>query len=104
MRKVPFSHPLAYLDPNFSMKKTQHASSPPQMEGGSSGTTMGGSDATSNPHKRAHEVLLSPTPSLPQAGLFKQPLNPSDSDYQESTPSSDDSSGGLLAPMIIKEG
>jgi hypothetical protein len=104
MRKVPFSHPLAYLDPKFSMKKTQHTSSSHQVEGGGSGAAMGDSDAAPNLHKRTHEVLLSPTPSHPRAGLFKQPLNPSDSDYQESTQSSDDSSGGLLAPMVIKEG
>lgn len=84
------------------MKKTQYTSH--QEEGGGSGAAMGDSDATPNPYKRPHEVLLSPTPCYPRAGLFKQPLNPSDSDYQESTPSSDDSSGGLLAPMIIKEG
>jgi hypothetical protein len=102
MRKVPFSHPLAHLDPKFSMK-TQLSGSSHQAEGGGSGTAMDDFDTTPNPHKRPHEVLLSPTPSHPQAGLFKQHLNLSDSDYQESTQSSDDSSGGL-AQLIIKEG
>ena len=98
--KVPFSHPRAHLDPAFSLKKTQHASH--QEEGGGSGAAMGDSDAAPNPHKRPHEVLLSPTPSYPRAGLFKQPLNPSDSDYQESPQASDVSSGDL-APIVIKE-
>jgi hypothetical protein len=104
VRKVPFSHPLAYLDPNFLMKKTQHIGSSRQGVGGDSGASMGGSNTAPNPRKRGNEVLLSPTPSHPQVGLFKQPLNPSDSDYQESPLSSNDSSGSQLAPMVIKLG
>ena len=104
MRKVPFSHPLAHLDSNFSMKKTQHAGSSRQGADGDSGASMGGSNTAPNLRKRANEVPHSPTPSHPRAGLFKQPLNPSDSDYQESPLSSDDSSGSQLAPMVIKPG
>jgi hypothetical protein len=102
MRKVPFSHPFAHLDPKFSVK-IQRGGSSHQAEGGGSGPAMDDSDTAPNPHKHPHEVLLSPTPSHPRAGIFKQPLNSSDLDYQESTQSSDDSSGGL-GPILIKEG
>ena len=102
MRKYPFSHPYARLDPNYSLKITQHAAFR-QSDGGGSSTGVSGSDANKgDSQKRPREVLLHPTPLLPKAGLFKHPLNPSDLDYQDSS-SSDDASESPEG-FVIKPG
>ena len=102
MRKYSFSHPYARLDPNYSLKINQHAALR-QSDCGGSSTGVGDSDVNkSDSHKRPREVLLHPTPLFPKAGLFKHPLNPSDSDYQDSS-SSDDVSESPEA-FVIKPG
>jgi hypothetical protein len=65
---------------------------------------MAGLPETSATRKRRNKVPHSPTPSHPLAGLFKQPLNPSDSDYQESPPASGDSSTTQLPPWLLNRG
>jgi hypothetical protein len=104
VRKVSFSHPLAYLDPKFSLKKSQHADSVRRHTRSGSGELLAGLPDVSAARKRRNEVPHSPTPSHPLAGLFKQPLNPSDSDYQESPPSPGNSSATQLPPLVIKQG
>ena len=104
VRKIPFSHPLAHLDPNLFVKKLQHAGSSRRQTRSGSGELMGGLADTPMTRKRPNEVPHSPTSSHPRAGLFKQPLNPSDSDYQDSPPSSGASSATQLPPMVIKPG
>lgn len=103
VRKYPFSHPFARLDPNYSLKITQHAAFR-QSDCGGSSTGIGGSDADAGgSHKRPHEVLLHPTPLFPKAGLFKRPLNPDDPDYQD-TSSDDDTSESPDTTFVVKPG
>jgi hypothetical protein len=103
VRKYPFSHPFARLDPNYSLKTTQHAALRQSDCGGSSAGVSGSDVNKSDSHKRPREVLLHPTPLLPKAGLFRHPLNPSDSDYQVSS-SSDDTSESPDMDFVIKPG
>lgn len=84
------------MDPNYLLKTTQHAAFRQ--------SDCGGSDVNkSDSHKRPREVLLHPTPLFPKAGLFRHPLNPSDSDYQVSS-SSDDASESPDMDFVIKPG
>jgi hypothetical protein len=76
VRKYPFSHPFARLDPNYSWKTSQHAELR-QADGGGSSTVIGGSDADpGDSHKRPREVLLHLTLLFPKAGLFRNLLIP----------------------------
>ena len=52
MRKYPFSHPFARLDPNYSWKTSQHAEFR-QSDGGGSNTGMGGSGTDAGGSRRA---------------------------------------------------
>lgn len=54
--------------------------------------------------RQRFEVPHSPTVSHPQVGLFKQPLSPSNSLYQESPPSSSDSTTIQLLDFTINHG
>lgn len=54
--------------------------------------------------KRPNDVPNSPTPSFPEAGLIQQPLNSSDFKYQDSPPSSGDSTASKVPPLIINPG
>jgi hypothetical protein len=117
VRKYPFSHPFAHLDPNFSWKTSQHTELRKSDGGGSntgtggSDTGTGGSDAgtggsdadVGDSHKRPREVLIHPTLLLPKAGLFRQPLNPKDPDYQD-TSSDDDASESPDTTFVVKAG
>ena len=54
-RKVRFSHPLAYLDPHFLLKKQQHES---RRQTRTSGDNELPSSLPKTPRKRQNEVLL----------------------------------------------
>jgi hypothetical protein len=51
MRRVPFSHPLAYLDPKFSLKKTQHVGSSRRQTRSDPGELLGGLSDVPAPRK-----------------------------------------------------
>jgi hypothetical protein len=57
IRKVPFSHPLAHLDPNFLLKKQQHNSRRQTRSAGSEDLVAGLSNSPA-PRKRLAEVLF----------------------------------------------
>jgi len=57
IRKVPFSHPLAYLDPNFLLKKQQHTSRRQTRSTGSEELLTGLPNSPA-PRKRPAEVLF----------------------------------------------
>ena len=92
-RKVRFSHPLAYLDPNFLLKKQQHEArhTTRNISGGILSSRL---PNTSAPLKRQPEVPNISNLAYPKAGLFRQPLNPFDSNYQGSSHSSSSDSTG----------
>ena len=79
-RKVSFSHPLAHLDPHFLLKQQLH-------ENRRQTRTSGGEELSSGlpntpaPRKRRNEVLPNLNSFYPLAGLIRQPLNSSDSNY-----------------------
>ena len=79
-RKVKFSHPLAYLDPKLLMKTQQHEARRTTRHSGQVVTSAGLPNNTVR--KRHSEVSNSHVSACPKAGCFRQPLNPSDSDYQ----------------------
>ena len=56
--KVPFSHPLAHLDPNFLLKKQQHTSRRQTRSAGSEDLVAGLSHDPA-PRKRPAEVFIS---------------------------------------------
>ena len=98
-RKVWFSHPLAYLDPHFILKKQQHDAMHKTRSDGNK-ELVSGLPNTPVPRKRHHEVLLNPTLSFPKAGLIRQPLNLSDSNYQGTSHSSSGDSTGTQIPTF----
>ena len=97
-RKVKFSHPLAYLDPKFLMKTQQHEARRTTRHSGQVVTSTG---LPNSPVRKRHsEVSNSLVSACPKAGCFRQPLNPSDSDYQViSHSSSGESSATQLPPL-----
>ena len=97
-RKVRFSHPLAYLDPNFILKQQQHEAH--RQTRNSGGTLSSGLPNTPAPRKRRNEVPKKPSLSYPKAGLIRQPLNPSDSNYQVTSHSSSGESTGTQIPVF----
>ena len=68
-RKVRFSHPLAYLDPNFILKKQQHEACRTTRNSGS-GIVSSGLPNTPSRHKRRLEVSTNSDLTYPRAGLF----------------------------------
>ena len=84
VRKVRFSHPLAHLDPKFLLKKQQHEARRTTRHSGQTVTSTG----LLNTPVRKHRPEVSPTSdtSYPKEGYFRQPLNPSDSNYQVTAP------------------
>ena len=71
-RKVKFSHPLAYLDPNFLLKKQQYEARRTTRHSGQVVTSFG---LPNTPiRKRRLEVSSIPDTSYPKAGYFRQPL------------------------------
>jgi hypothetical protein len=98
IRKIKFSHPLAYLDPNFLLKTQQHEARRTTRHSGQVVTSAG---LPNTPvRQRRSEVSYPLDPSYPKAGCFRQPLNPSDSNYQgPSHSSSGESSATKLPPL-----
>ena len=98
-RKVRFSHPLAHLDPHFLLKQQQH-------ENRRQTRTSGGEELSSGlpntpaPRKRRNEVLPNFNSFYPLAGLTRQPLNSSDSNYQETSRSSSGDSSQTHLPAF----
>ena len=87
-QKVRFSHPLAYQDPQFLLKRQIHDS---RRQTRASKDAELSSGLPNAPRKRRNEVTSDLYPFYPLAGLTRQPLNSSDSNYQENSPSSGDS-------------
>ena len=102
-RKVKFSHPLAYLDPHFSLKTQQHEARRTTRHSGQVVTSSG--LPYSPVRKRRQEVSCSSNTLYPKAGYFRYPLNPSDSNYQgTSHSSSGESSATQMPPLKIVPG
>ena len=87
-RKVRFSHPLAYQDPQFLLKQQIHESRRQTRASKDADLSSGLPEAS---RKRRTEVISNLYPFHPLAGVTRQPLNSSDSNYQETSPSSGDS-------------
>ena len=87
-RKVRFSHPLAYQDPQFLLKQQQLENWRHTRANQDAELSSGLPDVT---RKRQTEVISDLRSVLPLAGLIRQPLNSSDSNYQATSPSSDES-------------
>jgi hypothetical protein len=102
-RKVRFSHPLAYLDPNFILKKQQHEARR-QTQSDGDAELVSSLPNTPAPRKRQHEVLHDPDSLYPLAGFIRHPLIPSNSNYQKTPPSSGDSSGTQMPIFKVAHG
>ena len=96
VRKVSFSHPLAHLDPTFILKTQQHEARQTTRHSGQQVTSTGLPDTPVR--KRRSEVSPTSDHSYPKAGYFRQPLNPSDSNYQVTPPSSSGESTATQLP------
>ena len=97
-RKVKFSHPLAYLDPKFRMKIQQHEVRHTTRHSGQVVTSTG--LPNSPVRKRRSEVSDLFVDLHPKAGFFRQPLNPSDSNYQVTSHSSSGESSATQLPPL----
>ena len=84
-RKVRFSHPLAYQDPQFLLKRQIHEI---RRQTRTSKDAELSSGLLNTPRKRRNVVTSDLNSFYPLAGLTHQPLNSSDSNYQETSPSS----------------
>jgi len=80
-----FSHPLAYQDPQFLLKQQQLESRRQTRTSKDIELSSGLPDVT---RKCRTEVISDLRSVLPLAGLIRQPLNSSDSNYQDTSPSS----------------
>ena len=98
VRKVSFSHPLAYLDPTFILKTQQHEARRTTRHSGQQVTSAGLPDTPAR--KRRSEVSSTSNHSYPKEGYVKQPLNPSDSNYQVTPPSSSGESTATQLPPL----
>ena len=87
-RKVSFSHPLAYQDPQFLLKQQIHESRRETRTSKDADHFSGLPDAT---RKRRAEVISDLYSLYPLAGFTHQPLNSSDANYQGTSPSSGES-------------
>ena len=97
-RKVKFSHPLAYLDPNFLLKTQQHEARRTTRHSGQVVTSAG--LPNSLVRKRRSKVSDLFINLCPKAGFIRQPLNPSDSDYQVTSHSSSGESSATQLPPL----
>ena len=98
VRKVKYSHPLAHLDPKFSLKTQQPEGRRTTRHSGQQVTSSSLPDTPNR--KRRPEVCCSFNKPYPLAGYFRYPLNPSDSNYQvTSNSSSGDSSTTQMRPL-----
>ena len=87
-RKVRFSHPLAYQDPQFLLKQQQLEIRRQTRTSKDAEFSSGLPDVI---RKRRNEVISDLRSVLPLAGLIRQPLNSSNSNYQDISPSSGES-------------
>ena len=87
-RKVRFSHALAYQDPQFILKQQQFENRRQTRATQDAELSSGLPDVT---RKRRTEVISNLYPFHPLAGVIRQPLNSSDSNYQDTSPSSGES-------------
>ena len=87
-RKVRFSHPLAYQDPQFLLKRQICES---RRQTWTSKDAKLSSGLPNTPRKRRNEVTFDLNSFYPLEGLTRQPLNSSDSNYQGTSPSSGES-------------
>ena len=103
VRKVKYSHPLAHLDPQFSLKTQQHEGRRTIRHSGQQVTSSG---LPGTPTRKHHpEVSSSFNKPYPLASCFRYPLNLSDSNYQVmSNSSSGDSSTTELPPHKTSAG
>ena len=97
VRKVKRSHPLAHLDPQFSLKAQQHEGHRTTRHSGQQITSSGLPDTPNR--KRRPEVTCSPEKLYPLKGFFRDPLNPSDPNYYASSNLSGGSSTTQLPPL-----
>ena len=97
-QKVKFSHPLAYLDPNFPVKTQQHEARRTTWHSGHVATSVGLPNSPVRKHRL--EVSNCLVTSRPKAGCFRQPLNPSDSNYQGTSHSSSGESSATKLPPL----
>ena len=81
-RKVRFSHALAYQDPQFLLKQQQVENRRQTQNNKDAELSSGLPDVT---RKRRTEVISDLRSVLPLAD--RQPLNSSDSNYQDTSPS-----------------
>ena len=79
VQKVKLSHPLAHLDPKFSVK-TQQTVDRRTTRHSSQQITLSGLPDTPT-RKRRPEVAYSPEKFYPLKGFFRCPLNLSDPNY-----------------------
>ena len=82
-RKVRFSHPLAYQDPQFLLKQQIHESRRQTRATKDVDPSSGLPEAS---RKCRTEVISNLYHFHPLAGVTRQPLNSSDSNYQETSP------------------
>ena len=97
VRKVKHSHPLAHLDPKFSLKTQQVQERRITRHSGQQITSSGLADTPTRKHRP--EVTCSPEKLYPLKGFFRCPLNPSDLNYQASSNSFGGSSTTQLPPL-----
>ena len=97
-RKVKFSHPLAYLDPKLLMKTQQHKARRTTRHSGQVVTSAGLPNSPIRKHRSEVSNLL--VSDCPKAGCFRQPLNPSESDYQVTSHSSSGESSATQLPPL----
>ena len=98
-RKVSFSHPLAHLDPHFILKQQQHESRQQTRTSGGEELSFGLPN-TPTPRKRLNEVIPNLNSFYSLAVLIRQPLNSSDSNYQETSGSSSGDSSQSQLPAF----
>ena len=97
-RKVKCSHPLAYLDPKFLMKTQQHEAHRTTRHSGQIVTSAG---LPNSPVQKCRSEVSYPIDnSCPKVGCFRQPLNPSDSNYQGTSHSSSGESSATQLPPL----
>ena len=82
--KVRFSHPLAYQDPDFLLKRQNYESRRQTRSSKDAELSSGLPDVT---RKCQAEVTSDSHLLFPLAGFIRYPLNSSDSNYQDISPS-----------------
>ena len=96
-RKVSFSHHLAHLDPHFLLKQQQHESRRQTWTNGGEELSSG---LPNTPRKHQNKVIPNLNSFYPLEGLIRQPLDSSDSNYQETSRSSSGDSSQSQMPTF----